>query len=143
MAAGFGQYKLNSAACGWLAFIAGAGFSTVGMQDMKGMEGDAAKGRWTLPLGAWRTDGRWSIAVSVMLLGSSLPDVLGCSVYVATPLHELLGVRVALRVLMLRAVSAYKIDWKSVVFMDVDPLPFTLFHDLSGFVSIMPSYLER
>ena len=65
VAAGYGHYELNQTAYPWLALVGAVVFSTLQMQDMADMEGDAARGRRTLPLVHGETPARWSIAVPV------------------------------------------------------------------------------
>lgn len=66
VATGYGQHELNDRSKAWLAIIGGIIFTTLQMQDMPDVKGDAARGRRTVPLVYGDTFARWSIAIPVM-----------------------------------------------------------------------------
>lgn len=66
IAAGYGLYDLNGTAPYWLAIIGGIILTTMQVQDIPDMEGDAARGRKTFPLVYGGLAARISVAVGVM-----------------------------------------------------------------------------
>ncbi|MCJ1244248.1 hypothetical protein MMC30_001446 [Trapelia coarctata] len=139
VAAGYRQHALNNTAYSWLAIIAGIIFTTLQMQDMADMEGDAVRGRRTLPLVHGEGIARWSIALPVMFWSVVCPAFWGLHVagYTAS---LAVGAVLAFRVLMFRTVAADKLTWKvwclwtSILYL----LP--LFKDHSVFDRFLGSY---
>ena len=110
VAAGYGQNELNRKAYTWLTLVGAIVFSTLQMQDMADMEGDAARGRRTLPLVHGETVARWSIAVPVAAWSFICPafwesGVIGYGISIAT------GTVLLIRVLLLKGQMAYRRTW--------------------------------
>ena len=110
VAIGFGQHKLNHKAHIWLIIVGAIVFSTLQMQDMADMDGDAARGRRTLPLAHGETTARWSIAVPVMAWSFICPafwasGVVGYAISIA------LGSILSVRVLLMSGSMAYRRTW--------------------------------
>ncbi|KAI4183619.1 MAG: hypothetical protein L6R41_005299 [Letrouitia leprolyta] len=66
VATGFGQHDLNETSTIWLEIIGGIIFTTLQMQDMADVHGDAKRGRKTVPLIYGDRFARWSIAIPVV-----------------------------------------------------------------------------
>ena len=111
VAVGHGQYHLSTMADWWLAIIGGIIFTTLQMQDMPDVEGDAARNRKTIPLVYGDFIARWSIAVPVIAWSFICPTFWGMSLfgYIAP---VAVGVVFVVRLLVLRNVSADSITWK-------------------------------
>lgn len=77
VAAGYGQYDLNETSTLWLAMIGAIIFTTLQMQDMADVHGDAKRGRKTIPLeyGDWVA--RCSIAIPVVVWSLVCPAFWG------------------------------------------------------------------
>ncbi len=111
VAAGHGQYELNETATRWLAIIGAIIFTTLQMQDMPDVEGDAARNRKTVPLVYGDIVARISIAVPVMAWSFISPtfwrlEKFGYMAPVA------IGVIFTLRLLILRSAPADTATWK-------------------------------
>ena len=111
VACGYGQHSLNSTAYRWLAIVGGIVFSTLQMQDMPDVEGDAARDRKTLPLVHGNASARWTIAIPTVAWSLICPAFwevgpLGWLVSLLT------GGLLVLRILGLRSVQADKTTWK-------------------------------
>lgn len=61
----------------WLLVIAGIILSTVHAQDMYDQEGDAKRGRRTVPLVIGDAPARWTIAIPMLVWGGFVSGVLG------------------------------------------------------------------
>ena len=111
VAVGYGQHQLNETAKWWLAIIGGIIFTTLQMQDMPDVEGDAARGRKTIPLVYGDTVARWSIATPIIAWSFIVPTFWGMSLlgYIAP---VAIGVVFAGRLLILRNVAADGVTWK-------------------------------
>ena len=111
VAAGYGQHELNDSATWWLAIIGAIIFTTLQMQDMPDVEGDAARDRKTIPLiyGDWAA--RISIAVPVTAWSFICPTFwrLGIFGYIV-PVAA--GAVFILRLLILRSTAADAVTWK-------------------------------
>jgi 4-hydroxybenzoate polyprenyltransferase len=66
VSAGYGTFELNNRAYQWIAIIGAIVFSTLSLQDMPDIPGDAARGRRTLPLVYGENAARWLIAVPIL-----------------------------------------------------------------------------
>ncbi|KAH8427072.1 UbiA family prenyltransferase [Aspergillus melleus] len=82
IAAGYGQYELNPAAYVWLGVIGLIVLMTIHVQDIPDIEGDAARGRLTLPIIHGQQAARISVAVGVLFWSIVCPkfwalDVVG------------------------------------------------------------------
>jgi len=82
VATGYGQHTLNHRASVWLACIGAVIFTTLQMQDMPDVKGDAARNRRTVPTICGDAVARWSIVVPVVLWSLVLPifwklDIIG------------------------------------------------------------------
>ncbi|KAM0796883.1 UbiA prenyltransferase family-domain-containing protein [Usnea florida] len=105
IAAGFRDHEITSQAHIWLTLIGGVIFTTLQVQDLPDMEGDAARGRRTLPLIYGEVVGRYSVAIAVLGWSFICPTFwkLGFLAYI---LPVMLGSLVAVRVLAMRNVPA-------------------------------------
>lgn len=81
VATGFGQHDLNGTSTIWLAIIGGIIFTTLQMQDMADVHGDAKRGRKTVPLIYGDRFARWSIAVPVVAWSLICPAFWGVGVF--------------------------------------------------------------
>ena len=111
VAAKYGEHELNPTARYWLAMMGGIIFTTLQMQDMPDVEGDAARGRKTIPLLYGDTVARYSIAVPVLAWSIICPAFLGMNVlgYVAP---VVVGIFLGSRLLLMRSVVADGGTWK-------------------------------
>lgn len=64
--AGYGLHDLNETSTTWLAMIGGIIFTTLQMQDMADVHGDAKRRRKTVPLVYGDLAARYSIAIPVI-----------------------------------------------------------------------------
>ena len=111
VATGYDRHKLNDMAYGWLAVVGIIVLSTLQIQDMADMEGDAACGRKTMPLKCGETLTRWSIAVAVAVWSIVCPwmfDLAGPGYAIPT----LLGSMIVVRILACRNVDSDKGTFK-------------------------------
>ncbi|KAL9593579.1 MAG: hypothetical protein Q9219_007484 [cf. Caloplaca sp. 3 TL-2023] len=107
-----GSYELNDVMrYQWVPIVGAVVLTTLQMQDMSDQEGDAHKGRGTLPLRWGDGPARWSIAVPVVFWSLACPAFWRME-YWGWPAPILLGVLLAGRVLTLRNVGQDKITWK-------------------------------
>ncbi|KAL8833477.1 MAG: hypothetical protein Q9170_004251 [Blastenia crenularia] len=77
VATGFGQNDLNETSSIWLGMIGAIIFTTLQMQDMADVHGDAKRGRMTIPLIYGDRAARWSIAVPVVAWSLICPAFWG------------------------------------------------------------------
>ena len=110
VAAGYVQNELNRNAYVWLAVVGAIVFSTLQMQDMADMEGDAARGRRTLPLVHGETFARWSIALPVALWSLICPRFWGSGV-IGFGISVAAGSILVFRILVLSGPMAYHWTW--------------------------------
>lgn len=73
VATGYGDWELNPKAKLWLGFIWAIVFTTLQVQDMADVKGDAARGRRTLPLVQGQCTARLSIAIPVLAFSVICP----------------------------------------------------------------------
>lgn len=111
VAIGYGEHTLNTTFFYWLAIVGAIVFSTLQMQDMADQEGDAARGRGTLPLVHGDGVARWTIAIPVVSWSFI------CAIFWNPPLYGYIvpiaiGGTLAIRVLSFRSVTADKVTWK-------------------------------
>jgi 4-hydroxybenzoate polyprenyltransferase len=111
VAAGFGTYELNSRAFIWLCMVGGIVFSTLQMQDMPDVIGDAARDRRTLPLVHGDTVARWSIAICVTMWSIVCPYYWNGGL-IAYLLACGSGGLLVFRLMLYRTVQADAITWK-------------------------------
>ena len=111
IAAGHGLYELNERAEWWLWIIGGVIFTTLQMQDMPDVEGDAARGRRTVPLVWGDGQARWSIVVPVAVWSVICPMVLELN-WVGYIFPVAVGSLFVGRLLMVRGVMADRRTWK-------------------------------
>ncbi|KAE9363384.1 hypothetical protein N431DRAFT_356941 [Stipitochalara longipes BDJ] len=111
VATGYGEWEHNGRMQTWLTIVGGIIFSTLQMQDMADMEGDALRGRKTLPLVWGQGVARWSIAIPVIFWSFLCPHYweVGPTTYL---LPVSVGMLLAVRVLYLRSVDADRRTWK-------------------------------
>lgn len=105
------RYDLKSVTYQWFTIIGMTVLSTIQLQDMYDQEGDAARGRMTVPLVLGDWPARWTVVVPVIFWSVVCPAFwnLRVSGFVA-PL--LLGMVIVFRVLLMRNVKADKLSFK-------------------------------
>ncbi|EJT78297.1 UbiA prenyltransferase [Gaeumannomyces tritici R3-111a-1] len=86
----------------WVLVLAAAIFSTISIQDIKDQEGDAARGRRTLPLVVGDAAARWLVALPVLAWSALLPWLWGCATAAAYAPVLGLGLVVAARTVAVR-----------------------------------------
>ncbi|KAI9667237.1 MAG: hypothetical protein M1821_000050 [Bathelium mastoideum] len=101
------QVLLTKSLLQWFSIIGAIVFCTVQTQDMYDMEGDAARGRSTLPLVIGDGPARWSIAIAVIFF-SFMSFLFWNAQWVRGNFPLLLGCVIALRTLTYRTVAADK-----------------------------------
>ena len=106
-----GGYELNERGYGWLGVLACTIFSTIQTQDLADIEGDAARGRKTLPLVHGQRIARWSIFLSVTAWSLVCPTFWRLHPYAYIP-STLAGGLLASRILLMRTVAADEATWK-------------------------------
>ncbi|KAF7173190.1 hypothetical protein CNMCM6106_007320 [Aspergillus hiratsukae] len=112
------QYSLRL----WIMVITAIILTTMHVQDMCDQEGDAKRGRRTLPLVIGDTAARWSIALPMPVWGVICPLLAG-SGPLAGGLSVVLAFAVAIRMLMWRDTASDRMTfrvwnlWISVVYM--------------------------
>lgn len=106
-----GEYELTPRAYTWIAIVGAIIFSTLSMQDLPDVEGDAARGRLTSPLVHGDTFARWSIAIPILFWSFFCPYFweVGWMGY-AIPL--VFGGWLAGRILKFRNVAGDKKSWQ-------------------------------
>ncbi|KAF4626139.1 hypothetical protein G7Y89_g12022 [Cudoniella acicularis] len=111
VAAGFGQHDLNDTAGPWILIVGMVVFSTLSMQDMPDISGDATRGRKTLPLVHGEAVARWAIALPVLFWSVACPMFwqLGRLGYMPS---LGLGGLLAFCVLAFRSVDSDRNSWK-------------------------------
>lgn len=111
IAAGFGRHELRNEAYVWLAMIGGVILTTIQVQDLPDMVGDAVRGRRTLPLVHGEWIGRCSVAIPVAFWAFACPAFwqLGSFGHV---LPVSVGLLVVYRVLMMKNVAADKATYR-------------------------------
>lgn len=123
----------------WVGIIGAIIFSTLQTQDLQDMEGDAERGRGTLPLMHGETVGRWSVAIPVTVWSIFGPwfwglDILG---YLPT---VLVGGILAFRVLSLRTLEADKGTWRIWCFWIILVYLLPLMSDYSVLIRFVAEY---
>ncbi|KAF2261284.1 hypothetical protein CC78DRAFT_546771 [Lojkania enalia] len=110
-----GEYDLTTRAYIWIAIVGAIIFSTLSMQDLPDVEGDAARGRLTSPLVNGDTFTRWEIAIPIFLWSIICPLFWGVNLlgYVIT---IVVGSLLAFRILWFRTVAGDKVSWKTWCF---------------------------
>ena len=107
-----GSYQLNYVMVyQWVPMIGAIVLTTLQMQDMSDQEGDAKKGRGTLPLIWGDAFARWSIAIPVVMWSIICPAYWQIEYSGWIP-SLVLGALIAGRVLLLRRVENDKVTWK-------------------------------
>jgi 4-hydroxybenzoate polyprenyltransferase len=111
IAAGFGSYALSKQAEIWLVLTGAVIFTTLQVQDLPDMKGDAVRGRRTLPLVCGEGAGRWSVAIPVLIWSIICPYFWGLGVlsYAFTLVS---GFVVSGRVLAIRNEAADEVTYK-------------------------------
>lgn len=111
IAAGSRDHVLRRDAYTWLAMIGGVIFTTLQVQDIPDMPGDAARGRRTLPLVHGEWIGRCSVAVPVAFWTFACPAFWQLG-YMGHVLPAAVGSLVILRILTMRNVAADQTTYK-------------------------------
>ncbi len=111
IAAGFCDYELTTKAYTWLAIIGAVIFTTLQVQDIPDMKGDAARGRRTLPLvhGDWI--GRCSVALPVLAWSFACPTFWQLD-YDGFILPASVGALVVFRTLTMKSIAADQTTYK-------------------------------
>lgn len=107
-----GVHALTPQAYKWIAIVGGIVFTTLSMQDLPDVEGDAARGRMTSPLMMGDAWSRWEIAVPIFLWSIICPIFWNVT-WLGYVIPVAVGVWLAGRVLCLRNVTADKISWQT------------------------------
>lgn len=110
VAAGFGRHSLTLDAYVWIAIVGGIVFSTLSMQDLPDVEGDAARGRSTAPLLHGDAIARWTIAMPVLAWSVICPWFWDLS-WSGYAISIIVGNLLALRILFLRSIIADRGSW--------------------------------
>lgn len=105
------EHTFSTDAYYWLAIVAFVIFTTLQTQDLYDMEGDAARGRRTLPLVFGETFARWSVAVPVCFWSLFCPAWWNVELVAYAP-TVLLGFTITYRILMFRNFGADKNTWR-------------------------------
>lgn len=111
VAAGYGTWELSPRATTWLAIVGAIVFSTLQMQDMADVEGDAVRGRRTLPIVYGQTIARWSIAFPVLCWSLICPLYWKVELWAYVAPFSV-GALLAGRVLVLRTAEEDRKTWK-------------------------------
>ncbi|KAJ5622036.1 hypothetical protein N7528_005268 [Penicillium herquei] len=111
IAAGYGQWELNKTAYFWLGIIGLIVFSTIQVQDIPDIEGDAARGRQTLPIIYGDTAARISVAVGVLFWSIVCPRIW-CLDVIGYLLLLIPGFCIAYRTLMIRSIPSDDLTYK-------------------------------
>ena len=111
IAAGFRDHELRREAYNWLAMIGGVIFTTLQVQDIPDMAGDAARGRRTFPLVHGEWIGRCSVAVPVAFWTFACPAFWQLN-YMGYALPAAIGLSVVFRILMMKNVAADQTTYK-------------------------------
>lgn len=106
-----GDHQLSDGAHGWIFIIGAIIFTTLQMQDLADMKGDAARGRRTLPLVHGERIGRLSIAIPVALWSFICPAFWKTNIWCYLP-TAVIGLTVTSRVLTTHDVSGDKTTWR-------------------------------
>jgi 4-hydroxybenzoate polyprenyltransferase len=107
-----GNYVLTPRAYTWIAIVGGIIFSTLSMQDLPDVIGDAVRGRKTSPLIMGDAFSRWEIAIPIFFWSIVCPmfwraTLLGWGVSLSV------GVYLAFRILSYRNIAADKKSWQT------------------------------
>lgn len=122
IAAGYRDHELQGNAYTWLSMIGGVILTTLQVQDIPDMAGDAARGRRTFPLVHGEWIGRCSVAIPVLIWTFVCPAFWQLG-YVGHALPVAAGSLVVFRILTKKSVSAdettYKIwcCWLTIVYV--------------------------
>jgi 4-hydroxybenzoate polyprenyltransferase len=111
VAAGYRSYALNSTAYTWIGMIGTVVLTSLSLQDLPDIEGDAARGRLTLPLLHGDVVARWAIAAPILLWSVLCPAFWGLGV-AGWAVSLGFGGLVAFRLLLKRGVVEDKVSWK-------------------------------
>jgi 4-hydroxybenzoate polyprenyltransferase len=106
-----GAHSLTPQAYKWIAVVGGVIFSTLSMQDLPDVEGDAARGRRTSPLVMGDAWSRWEIAIPVFLWSIICP-VFWNVTWLGYVIPSCVGVWLAVRILRFRTVARDKVSWQ-------------------------------
>ena len=96
-----GSNGLTDQAYIWLTIMSAVIFTTLQVQDIPDMEGDAARGRRTLPLVHGEWIGRFSVAMPVLIWSCALPAYWNSGI-LGNSLPIILGILVAYRTLRIK-----------------------------------------
>jgi 4-hydroxybenzoate polyprenyltransferase len=109
-------YSLGPHAGIWFALIGAIVFTSIQMQDLEDMEGDAERERKTLPLVHGEQVGRLSVAIPVAVWSFACPDFWGLGPFGYLP-SALVGGTAAVRVLACRTLNSDRMTWKLWCFL--------------------------
>lgn len=111
IAAGFMDHELHGEAYTWLGIIGGVIFTTMQVQDIPDMVGDAARGRRTLPLVHGEWVGRCTVAIPVVVWTFVCPAFWQLG-YTGYALPVAVGSLVVFRILKMKNVGADEVTYR-------------------------------
>lgn len=110
-----GVHHLTPDAYKWIALVGGVVFSTISMQDLPDIKGDAIRGRRTSPLVMGDSWTRWEIAIPIFLWSVICPFFWKVALAVwIIPVG--VGAWLAFRILCFRTVTEDKVSWRTWCF---------------------------
>jgi 4-hydroxybenzoate polyprenyltransferase len=107
-----GAHSLTPKAYTWIAIVGAIIFSTLSMQDLPDVAGDAERGRLTSPLVMGDAWSRWEIAVPIFLWSVVCPVFWNVTLP-AFIVSVCVGAWLAFRILRFRTVAEDKKSWKT------------------------------
>lgn len=106
-----GSYSVTPEAYRWIAIVGAIVFSTLSMQDLPDVVGDAARGRRTSPLVMGDTWSRWEIAIPIFLWSVFCP-LFWRVTWLGFIVPFTVGAWLAFRIVYFRNSAADKVSWK-------------------------------
>lgn len=106
-----GVHSLTPQAYKWIAIVGAIVFSTLSMQDLPDVEGDAARGRMTSPLVMGDAWSRWEIAIPIFCWSIFCPMFWNVT-WLGYTIPAGVGLWLVVRVLRYRTVMADKVTWQ-------------------------------
>lgn len=111
IAAGYGEWEPNANAYLWLGIIGMIVFTTIQVQDIPDMEGDAIRGRQTFPIIYGHKAARVSVALGV-LFWSIICPYTWCLDYIGYLILLVPGICIAYRTLKYHSVDSDELTYK-------------------------------
>jgi 4-hydroxybenzoate polyprenyltransferase len=106
-----GRQTLTTREYTWIGIVGAIIFSTLSMQDLPDIEGDAARGRLTSPLVNGDAFSRWEIVIPILLWSIICPLFWNAS-WIGYVASITIGCTLAFRILRYRTVAGDKVSWK-------------------------------